>query len=194
MTEPSAIWFLDVDGVINACPWEAVHRNIETPKPAWPDLRVTQVRSHGGQKRPYQIIYSPTLISLIRDLHTSGIVEVRWLTTWANGANNHLRHHLGLPELQLAGPHPTKKEMKAADGRGVWWKRAVALGAIQALAPETKVVWTDDHLVHFPILCEGLAKAGVLAIAPDDMLGLTPTNMDQILSYLETGEIAEAAA
>lgn len=188
MTEPSAVWFLDVDGVLNAFPWLALQAGGAAPEPAWPDMEVGSCKSHASQTVAYSITFSPTLMARIRELHESGRVEVRWLTTWSSGANYELRHLLGLSEFQLAGPHPTRREMHKFDESGIWWKRAVALGAIKALSPETKVVWTDDHLVGFPSLRKGLSKDGVLTIAPDEQLGLTPADLDRIVSYLETGD------
>lgn len=185
---------MDVDGVLNAMPWLAYKRELERPAPAWADMRSVGVRSHGNQRRPYRITYSPTLIRTIREMHELELVEVRWLTTWGTGANRFLADAIGLPQLKMAGKHPTKKEMsRLLKQEGKWWKRDIAVNAINELASDTPVIWTDDHLALTPVLRQVLANAGILTIAPDDMLGITPADMQQILSYLETGKVEVAA-
>lgn len=64
MTSPPPVWLLDVDGVLNAS------------KPGW-----------GGPPRKTNVAgltirWAPPLVARIRTLHASGVVEVRWSTTW----------------------------------------------------------------------------------------------------------------
>jgi hypothetical protein len=187
-----AVWFLDVDGVLNACPWDT-RADEEPPAPAWPDMAAGSAAANPQHGFKYTITYSPTLMASIRELHESGAVEVRWLTTWANGANGELRELLGLPEFELVAPHPKRSKMTQMAKRGVWWKRPLALSAMAELGPDARIIWTDDDLRLAPNLVSSLAKVGVLAIAPDTRLGITPLELDRIKAYIESGDVGLAA-
>ncbi|WP_143448553.1 HAD domain-containing protein [Kineosporia sp. A_224] len=87
------LWFLDVDGVVNAISAQ--------PDPAvWSDWSTGRATVDG---RPWTIRFSPTVTSTVARLHTEGLAEVCWLTTWGHAVNDDLRVVLGLPELPVAG-------------------------------------------------------------------------------------------
>ena len=70
MTSP--IWFLDIDGVVNAAgldlPPHLVRTDATTAGTTWP------------------IHYSPQVVEFINMVHRGGLAEVRWLTTWGQDA------------------------------------------------------------------------------------------------------------
>src|SRR4051794_18921570 len=103
MTErrTTPVWLLDVDGVLNALPdWNA---DEPAPDHAWQDYEVVTASPRVHDQHKYRITYSPTLTKAIHDLHESGAVEVRWLTTWGRGANVELADKLGLQHFDVAG-------------------------------------------------------------------------------------------
>jgi len=156
------LWLLDVDGVVNA---------LDPGQHAWPDF--TTFRARG-----FTIRYSPSLLARVAALHAQGRVEVRWLTTWWETANQHLGEAFGLPELVVAN---TEQEFSA---RGQWWKLPVA----QRLRAETgrRLVWTDDDLTHVDDAVDWVRAQGdeVLAISPNTYVGLTPADLDTIEAWV----------
>lgn len=167
----SALWLLDVDGVLNAA----------TSRPSylvWPDWTYVTARTQGID---WPIWYSPTVIRFIRHVQDSGSAEVRWLTTWENDANGQLAERLGLPSCSVAGcasPHACGDV-----SCGAWWKWCAAR-AVQAAEPGRPVVWTDDDLRYEQGAKRWAEKHGVLAIAPETHTGLTPAHLSAIAAYL----------
>ena len=76
------IWFLDIDGVVNA---------LTDGIP--PGYRRTTAITMG---RGWRIVYSPEAVEYINTVHREGLVEVRWLTTWEQDAHRELAHKVGL--------------------------------------------------------------------------------------------------
>jgi hypothetical protein len=117
------IWLMDVDGVLNA---------FDESVPVigdWSDWEVFTARG-------FPMRYSPSMIKRIRALHDSGVVEVRWLTTWGRYANTDLTQ-FGLPELKVQAEMPFRE-------RHGWWK----LPVVQQLFEKGRtIVWTDDDIV-----------------------------------------------
>ena len=69
----------------------------------WPDWRRGRAVADGFA---WSICFSPSATRTIRMLHESGLVEVRWLTTWRDHANAELRRLLDLPELAVVPDPP----------------------------------------------------------------------------------------
>lgn len=159
------VWLLDVDGVVNAVhPWGADHLG---------DTYTTGTMTIDGGR--YPMTWSPALIDRIRDLHTAGVVEVRWATGWCVWAH-HLETLWNLPRLGRAfttavvGDALTDAKLAAAR-----W----------VLAEGRRLVWTDD--LDLPagrtVLRELTWDGRALLIAPDRAVGLLPADMDRIEAF-----------
>ncbi len=156
------IWLLDVDGVLNA----VCHPS--RPPRTWDSWRSGTAIAAGER---FVITFAPELMTGIRDLHESGMVEIRWLTTWGHDANRSLRHLLELPEFPVAG-EPAYAE--------AWWKLPCAVRAAQ---DERPLIWTDDDLDYSEPARAWAAKLDALTIAPEPTVGLTPADLDAIRTY-----------
>ena len=116
------IWLIDVDGVINA-----------TCKPAGWNVEPRIGYAHAAGTR-YRLHWSPALIDRIRHLHTTGVVQARWCTTWCAYADQ-LERMWQLPPL-----HRTFKR----DIKGKEASAAKLAAARQVLADGHRLIWTDD--------------------------------------------------
>lgn len=163
---PMNVWLMDVDGVLNALA-------------RYPAQGHRRFVANG-----FDITYDPAITERVLALHRSGLVEVRWLTTWEETANLHLIAKFGWPELGLAGERvPRLRE------RG-WWKAPLAQSVYDA---GHRVVWTDDDLAY----CARQAQVDwalaadpdrLLAISPDSLTGLTEPILDEIEAWLRQEE------
>ena len=95
-----------------------------TPSPSGPTAACggtggTGTATADGVEWP--IWFSPTVTGTVARLHETGVVEVRWLTTWGAQANGELRALLGMPELEVAGepPHVTGDHGAGSHGEAV---------------------------------------------------------------------------
>lgn len=165
MTTRPPLWLLDVDGVLNA---------------------VTDSYDSETQKREtvdgWPIVYTPALVSRIADLHTSGRVEVRWLTTWRADALSLLAPALGLPAFADEG---------AADFNTVhrkWWK-AITAQRLSDAEPDRALIWTDDDLDYAEesgdVAWLHKRTGPSLTVSPDTDRGLTAEHLDQIEAFIE---------
>lgn len=166
------IWLLDVDGVLNAVCYP------DRPPRTWQRWR-SGIASAGGER--FMITFAPELMAGIRELHEAGAVEVRWLTTWAREANDGLRELLELPAFPVAGE---------PEYAGAWWKLPCAVRAAEEDRP---LIWTDDDLDASVAARRWAADVGVLAIAPDPAIGLTPADLDAIRTFCGQGHILRKA-
>lgn len=161
---PIPLWLLDVDGVVNA-----VTRDI-------PD-GYEQIRADG-----FAITYRPAVMARIAALHTSGSVEVRWLTTWCDDAATTLAPSLGLPDCAVEGT----EDHRAGNPMG-WWKADTAKRLSDA-DPERPLIWTDDDLDHAERNGEVdwlRDRTGpTLAIAPDWRNGISDEHLDRIEAFV----------
>jgi len=128
------VWFLDVDGVLN----DLRHplSLIDTPEAPFQTIQAKPE----GSPHSYQIQFSPSILKRIVDLHTSGKVEVRWLTTWQSSANSALREVFGFPEDLVVACD----DRVIDNGHSDWWKAHVVREHIAAGL--RKIIWTDDDL------------------------------------------------
>src|SRR5687768_389378 len=81
------IWLLDVDGVINAS------------RPGWGAAPRTGYAYAGRSE--FKIRWAPALLQRIRKLHSEGLVEIQWCTTWCAFADQ-LERLFKLPPLGRA--------------------------------------------------------------------------------------------
>jgi hypothetical protein len=156
------VWLLDVDGVINA------------NRPGWgaaPRRQNVWSRQDGTH---YLIRWAPALVRRIRTLHTRGVVEVRWCTTWCPDADA-LERLWSLPPLRRAlNAEPMPR------GADCWPLKRAAADAV--LAEGSALIWSDDEALPPPgPERERLTAAGrALLIAPRANRGLQPGHLDAI--------------
>jgi hypothetical protein len=161
------VWLLDVDGVLNAT------------KPGWGAAPLT--RTVHADAMAFQMRFAPALLRRLRGIHNSGMVEVRWATTWVDHINQ-ITDLMGLPDwpcaFTLAG---TGRDAVAA-------KYAAALEVV--MTEQRRLIWTDDEAIP----ADGahahrrLTSAGpsVLLIRPAPNRGLRPEHLDRIEAFLSS--------
>src|SRR5687768_8237068 len=160
------ILLLDVDGVLNA-------PRVDLPK-GW----------RRGSFNGFLLSWDPTVTARLRELHESGRVEIQWLTTWAENADQLLAEPMGLPRgLRVHGRQGVASTGFAGQLRGAsgWWKLAAAREVALA-EPGRRIVWIDDDLaVQAGDVSEWLgAHPHLLVVAPDLFVGLTHEHLDHI--------------
>ena len=165
----NAVWLLDVDGVINA------------NKPGWggPPRRATACSEGTG----FVPRWAPALLDRIRTLDRTGMVDIRWSTTWCTDTDE-------LHRLFRIGPFQPAFRDRPANKT---WAELKVEAALQILDDGRRLIWTDDAEVDvarrlYPQLAEAEAEAcgRALLIAPKPNRGLQPEHMDQIEAFAET--------
>lgn len=156
---------LDVDGVLNAvCGAQ--------PPDTWPHWKHGEAQ---GNNVWWPITWAPAVVSTLTELASDGLVEIQWLTTWADQANESLRELLGFPEpFKVAG---------APRYGGPWWKFDV-VGEMDL--GHRKLIWCDDNLRWEAGATRWTKErvAPTLAISPDTKVGLTPQHLEGILEFV----------
>ncbi len=159
------VWLLDCDGVVNA--WN----------PGWDAPRAERRVPSATTGGTFTIRYAPALIDRIRALHESGLVEIRWCSTWCGDTVN-LAAALGLPAFPDCWD----------DYRNGFEGSRAKLDAARAVAAEGRpLIWTDDDLtpVEGNALYDELSDAvPTLLIRPDDRHGLQPRHLDAIEAFI----------
>ena len=171
MPTPPPVLLLDVDGVLNA-----VH-------PVLPE------GWRRGTYNGYVLSWDPSVTARLREWHESGRVELQWLTTWTEKADELLAEPMGLPRglrtHSREGVLPTGFGGRLGGVFG-WWKLAAARAVAEA-EPGRRIVWIDDDLA------EQAAETGewlaahshVLVVAPDLWTGLTHEELDRVEAWLD---------
>jgi hypothetical protein len=156
------VWLLDVDGVINVS------------RPGWrtaPHRGIAYAQGMGWPMR-----WSPKLLDRIRSAHNSGMIEIRWCTTWCPYAEQ-LEQLFGLPMLVRALTGEPIQGGPVSD--------AMKLAAAYAVLDEGRaLVWTDDTAVPE----SGPDRAALqdrraLLLRPSSRRGLQPDDLDRIESF-----------
>jgi hypothetical protein len=169
-TSDVPILLLDVDGVLNAA-------RVDLPD-GW----------RRGMFNGFVLSWDPSVTARLRELHESGRVEIRWLTTWAGNADRLLAEPMRLPRglktYAEEGAAPTGFG-GALGGLSGWWKLALAQQVAEA-EPDRRIVWIDDDLADQAAdTGEWLAaRPHVLVVAPDLFAGLTHEQLDEIEAWL----------
>lgn len=158
------VWLLDVDGVINAS------------RPAWgvqPASRV--VAGIGGD---FKIRWARELATRIVRLHRSGVVEVRWCTSWCPVADR-LEMLFGFPSFERMLTLEDTKTVPALTA-------AKQREALRVVSSGRSLVWTDDEAIprSGPVF-DALAASGVSAhlVIPKPRRGLTPADLRGIEEF-----------
>jgi hypothetical protein len=178
--EDRPVWFLDIDGVINAITY------------ACPEGFEEGSASPGEPHGSYPIHWNPYIIEAINEMHDKGWVEVQWLTTWGSGANGELRELVGLQEFTVAAEPPlyawgsyNKNSYTTMDDRPSWWKHAVVQD-FHAKNPSRKIVWTDDDLAFEKEASNWVKGKKILAIAPRQAESLRMSDIARIRTFLRS--------
>ena len=171
MPLPPPVLLLDVDGVLNA-----VRRDLPE---GW----------RRGTFNGYVLSWDPTVVARLREWHESGRVELQWLTTWTERADQLLAEPMGLPRgLRTHGRDDVLPTGYSGDRRGIsgWWKLDAAR-TVAAAEPGRRIVWIDDDLTdQAEDTSEWLASNGqVLVVAPDFFVGLTHGELDRVEAWLD---------
>ena len=153
------MWLLDVDGVVNA--FESLGDE----------------RFETAMANDFVITWDRTLTDRLHNLHLSGRVEIRWLTTWADDANVFISPLFGWSELTVSG---------APDYGREWWKLRYAIAVVEQ--EHRRLIWTDDDIRHDPAAfawLRSLPAARVTWLATDPAHGLTHADLDAIEAWLD---------
>lgn len=175
-------WFLDVDGVLNT--WDAPDPRHGMYAVAWVPVR----------RRPVRVEYSPSVVARINALHSAGLVEVVWLTSWNEHARTELAPEIGLLDFDVL-PEPSRGSTQWSTLPGTdatWWKVGRILEHIAA-DPARPYIWTDDWLTKAAKYT--LRDAGgppALLITVPRTPGLTHAHLDRIEEFCrDVGGIAQ---
>lgn len=155
---------MDVDGVLN-----------DFHEPSNPTY--TTFEAENG----FQIAYDETILERIVNLHTKGVAEVKWLTTWCHDANNMLRETFGFAEdLEVVGYSLWKKPLSWDR----WWKLdATYKYGLQH--PAEFIIWIDDELKHHTQAMDFVHNdPRMLAISPYP--SLNHNDLDTLEEWIET--------
>jgi len=165
------LMLLDIDGVLNAYRYRPAESVL--PVGGYEDL--TEFDVYVDEDRSYRFWTSPTLISELKEIASSGLVEVAWLTTWENRANLKVCPVLGLPVFPVAAGQYGRFS-------DYYWKPRAAVEAIELGRP---IVWVDDVEIRSTER-EAFAESGLphLLIAPDPEFGLTRGDMSSIRDFI----------
>lgn len=167
------VWFLDVDGVVNAFPAPKPHKS----SAAEFDRAFVEARGSDGVHRPFEIWYRPAVVDFVNAMHRSRRVQVCWLTTWGPQAATALAPALGLDEFDCLdaddGTQPSSDD---------WWK----IRAIRERVPiGGRFVFTDDSLRKGSrrALREAYGRDALL-VTPMSSPGLTDAHMGSIREFV----------
>ena len=169
------LWLIDIDGVLNAYAYP--RRKTDTWKWGWVENKMVPTDSG-----TFNLWVSDGLVEFLNKAHASGLVDMRWCTTWADEANSVFAPTFGFPTLPVAA-YP--------DNTAILWKH---LPAYEAIKNGRRLIWTDDDAIdaraHLNLL-EGIRKhpdlefkRDLLVIEPDGTLGLTPDDCEAISTFL----------
>ena len=122
------------------------------------------------------------MVDRISRLHQSGLVEVRWLTTWSDEE---------ITEWNRVGLGPFASPDREVDGP-FSWRKANAVHEFLVSNPARPVVWTDDDIDVNTHRANRIRQAGgdrLLTVSPDRDQGLTVAELARIESWLR-GQIS----
>lgn len=156
------VWLLDVDGVLNA------------NRPGWGAAPRTGYATADGVR--YQFRWAPKLISEIRDLGNSGLVEINWCTTWCAYIDQ-IESIFDLPGFSRSFTEDHRDRQLTLETKH--------LAAMEVIDTGRRLIWTDDDVIPTSgALFRSLTAAGSLLISPDWRKGLQPEHIDQIKEFL----------
>jgi hypothetical protein len=157
-----------------------------------------------GRRLAMAITWAPAVVERLRGWHEHGLVEIQWLTTWGDDANDELRQLLGLPRFAVAGTY-TEFDLEGATAdieadahaavalsapdplSGYWWKYDVVRRVLDE-HPGRPVIWADDELHHEfgPFRRWAQEHPDLLPVGPDPLRGLVLDDLDRIQTFIQT--------
>lgn len=158
---------LDVDGVINA-----------GRRPCWrdKDARAEVSLQHCCVGFPIKLRWSPRLLDELTDLHTSGLVEIVWCTSWCPHIDT-LQEVWDLPRWPVAwtehyvGARVESVKLQAAK---------------QTMAEGRRLIWVDDDAIPTGAVLRSLGMTGdKLIIRPNSHTGLSPGQLRGIRRFAQ---------
>jgi hypothetical protein len=168
---------LDIDGVLNAT-------RREFPTHIWPRNDWTSFKAMGNRFE-WTLKVARPVVDFIQEVHASGLVEIRWHTTWQHAAQN-VAQELGLPEFPVHEAPEYNAQAWESSTVGEWWKLP---GAWRVIDVERRpLIWTDDD-ISFMCTKEQLASlraAGkVLLVEPSSIEGLVKNHLTKIKEFID---------
>ena len=165
------VWLLDVDGVLNST------SSVPNPKELRRGEMVQKyLRTNSGAT--FRMRVHKDLVAFFNRMHASGLVDIRWATTWTDQANTIFAPAFDLPQLPVWARPP--EETRRLDDHN--WKTSSALEVIHA---GRKLIWSDDEAIPdgFEDLIKNVSK-GHLLVKPNSNLGLTPSECALIEEFI----------
>ncbi|MCL1869870.1 MAG: HAD domain-containing protein [Promicromonosporaceae bacterium] len=172
------VWFLDIDGVVNAFPsWVTPHRA---------DYERTEVAVSDGEIfGVFPIQYRPSVVEFVNRAHREGLAEVRWLTTWGRHARQAFAPAVGFDAFDVAADPPSAGGAFRSIYSRDWWK----LGAIREAIGSSghRFVFTDDDLSRetSEVLAGWFGEEQMLLVAPAPRVGLADGEIERIAAFLQ---------
>ncbi len=171
------VWLLDIDGVINAVAREPVPGS--WPADQWVRVLVpAQLPELGAMVFP--ILAARPVLEFVSETVRTRTAQVYWHSTWREAAVTDLAPVLGLPDIPVS-------DAPEWDDRpqDLWWKLPAAR---RVVGSGRRLVWTDDDIAEFPSDVEDLRRRqDTLLISPPRSIGLGPTDLRRITTFLAAG-------
>jgi hypothetical protein len=171
--DATPVWLLDIDGVVNVIT-EAPDSTV-WPAKAWVRAEATCAGS------PWPLLAARPVLDLIRRVHRAGLAEIRWHTTWQEGAIG-VGAALGLP------PFPVEPCPWFGDR---WWK---LIAVERVLSQGRPLLWTDDDAER-RLGDEGYElpmSPDALIVSPRSSDGLTAAHLRRIAAFLKSRQPVKA--
>ena len=150
----------NVNGVLNAA------------RPGWGAAARSGTTAYSAGQ-PFRLRLGTALLTRFRSLHASGLVEIRWCSTWCSDADQ-VERLLGLPCLHRSWHHPISPTTAAI---------AKLAAARTVLDQGRRLIWTDDAVPPSgPLRDERTATGRAMLIAPMPSRGLQPDAIDAFLT------------
>jgi len=164
------VWFLDVDGVVNADPAYADRDNFKTA--VITDDSRTPTRS-------FIVYWQPFVVDFINYIADNDLAKIIWLTDWRDLANTGLAPTIGINHVfevdETVGPS------SIADSTN-WWKTK-AIEKFLHYHPAAPIIFTDDFLTKkVRIILEAYPNDKLL-LKPNMYCGLQESALQQILEF-----------
>lgn len=174
MSRPRPVWWLDLDGVVNATP--APSRRM---RDQFEHHEVTVNDGGRGIVVGLPLWWRPRVVDFINDVHRRELAEVRWLTTWGDQARTIFAPTVGLDDLPVLATRPDGPGADPTDDP--WWK----VTAIRDLHDGgDRLIFTDDDISRRVREQLRTLTGAALLITPMPSPGLTDDHIEKIRAYL----------
>lgn len=177
MTVP--VLLLDIDGVVNAIAKEPPDKI--WPREWWLSFDAT------AEGETFPMLISKAVVGFINMLHRTGLVEVRWHTTWREHAKE-VGAKAGFLDFDVESApefddYRSFQKQAILDGRPTWWKLPAAQRVV--VDEGRPLIWVDDDLYHeYRRRDDADDKLGgsqpTLLICPTPIDGLTLAELEKV--------------